>query len=205
MTNDFAPHIQTAMINPEDHIPASAPRLGNGFTRFLGRVLMKMLGYHFEGRFPDEKKMVLIASPHTTAKDLALAIATILSLGVKINFMMKKEAFVFPLKGLFVKLGGIPVDRANPKRVTIQILKTFRDSDKMWLAILPEGTRQSVDSWKTGFKRIADKAGVPIFIMGVDSRKKALVFDRLMKEDETIEDVRLYSKDKFTGINPEYD
>lgn len=166
---------------------------------------MKMLGYHFEGQFANEKKMILIASPHTTAKDLALAIGTILALGVKINFMMKKEAFVFPLKGLFIKLGGIPVDRANPKRVTLEVLHALRDSDKMWLAILPEGTRKSVDSWKTGFKRIADKADVPIFIMGVDSRKKALVFDRLARKDESVEDLRLYSREKFTGMNPEND
>ncbi len=119
--------------------------------------------------------------------------------------MMKQEAFFFPFKKLFVALGGVPVDRSKPKRAVLQTLKTFRDNEKFWLAILPEGTRKPVQSWKSGFIRIAAQADVPIFILGVDSRTKTLHLDRLAKPEEHAEQLRLYVKQKFTGINPKND
>jgi len=186
-------------------VPKSAPRIGNGFTRFVGRVLLRIVGYKIEGSFADEPKMIIIAAPHTSNWDLIIALGTILSLGVRINFMMKKEAFFFPLKGLFMALGGMPIDRSNPKAMVKQILRTFEQRDKFWYAILPEGTRKPVDSWKSGFVRIAEKADVPIFIMGVDSRTKTLHLDRLIKPGETTEALRQYVKDTFTGVNPRND
>jgi len=118
---------------------------------------------------------------------------------------MKKEAFFFPFKTLFIALGGVPVDRSNPKRVVVQTLRNFRDNEKFWLAILPEGTRKPVASWKPGFMRIADKAGVPIFIMGVDSYTKTLQLDRLVQDGEDAQALRQYVKQKFTGVNPKND
>ncbi|PHR94213.1 MAG: acyltransferase [Robiginitomaculum sp.] len=195
------------MIKPENHVPESAPRIGNRFTRFIGRCILRAFGYTFEGKFANEPKLVLIVSPHTSNWDLFLAIGTILALGVRINFMMKKEAFFFPLKSLFIALGGVPIDRSNPKRVVASTLRGFRDREKFWLAILPEGTRKPVNTWKSGFVRIAHKADVPIFIMGVDSRTKTLHLDKMVsagpKALEQAEELRLYSKERYCGINPE--
>ncbi len=193
------------MSKHSPQLPASAPRFGNTFTRFIGRLLLRIVGYKVAGRFADEPKMILIAAPHTSNWDLIIAFGTILSLGVRINFMMKKEAFFFPFKGLFMALGGIPVDRSNPKRVVVQTLRNFRDNEKFWLAILPEGTRKPVTSWKAGFMRIAKQADVPIFIMGVDSRTKTLVLDRLVDENEDAQALRQYVKQRFTGVNPRND
>ncbi|PHS38436.1 MAG: acyltransferase [Robiginitomaculum sp.] len=193
------------MNDQSPQVPPNAPRIGNGFTRFIGRVLLRIVGYKVEGTFADEPKMILIAAPHTSNWDLIIALGTILSLGVRINFMMKKEAFFFPVGGLFIALGGVPVDRSNPKRVVVQTLRNFRDNEKFWLAILPEGTRKPVTSWKAGFMRIAEKADVPIFIMGVDSRTKTLNLDRLVNEDEDAQALRQYVKQKFTGVNPRND
>ncbi|MEE9271994.1 MAG: 1-acyl-sn-glycerol-3-phosphate acyltransferase [Robiginitomaculum sp.] len=193
------------MINRETHVPENAPPLGNALSRFIGRVIISMLGYKFEGKFANEPKMVLIAAPHTSNWDLFLAIGTMLSLGVRINFMMKKEAFFFPFGGLFKALGGVMLDRSSPKKAVISTLKTFKTREKLWMVILPEGTRKPVDKWKSGFARIAKAANVPVFIMGVDSRTKTLHLDRLVNAGETPEDIRLYTKKKFTGINPKND
>lgn len=185
-----------------DHLPDQAPRFGNAFTRFVGRLLLRLTGYKIEGKFANEPKMILIAAPHTSNWDLIIALGTIMSLGVRINFMMKREAFKFPLGGLFKALGGVPIDRTKPKSAIVKTLKQFRDNDKFWLAILPEGTRKPVKSWKSGFMRIAEKAGVPVFIMGLDSRTKTLHLDRLAREDESVEDLRLYTKEKYCGLKP---
>ncbi len=207
LANDkwFSVFYTGAMSKHIPQVPQNAPRFGNGFTRFIGRILLRIVGYKIEGTFANEPKMILIAAPHTSNWDLIIALGTIVSLGVRINFMMKKEAFFFPFKGLFIALGGVPVDRSNPKRVVVQTLRNFRDNEKFWLAILPEGTRKPVKSWKQGFMRIADKAGVPIFIMGVDSRTKTLRLDRLVQENETADTLRQYVKDTFTGVNPKND
>ncbi|MBL4871726.1 MAG: 1-acyl-sn-glycerol-3-phosphate acyltransferase [Robiginitomaculum sp.] len=196
------------MTKISDHVPENAPRIGNAFTRFIGRMLLRLVGYKVEGTFANEPKMILIASPHTSNWDLIIALGTILSLGVRINFMMKKEAFFFPFKGLFMALGGVPLDRTSPKATVKQTLSTFEERDKFWLAILPEGTRKPVTTWKVGFIRIARNAGVPIFIMGLDNRTKTLHFDKLVepsqkgKAIEQAEELRLYCKEKYYGINP---
>ena len=39
------------------------------------------------------------------------------------------------------------------------------------LALAPEGTRKGVSQWKTGFYRIAVRAGVPILPVGFDYRE----------------------------------
>lgn len=129
--------------------------------------------------------------------------------------MMKKEAFFFPLGGLFKALGGVPLDRSKPKRAVVQTMKQFRDNDKFWLAILPEGTRKPVKTWKAGFIRIARNANVPIYMLGLDSRTKTLHLDRLIlpaantkkkssgSAVEQAEELRLYAMDKFYGVNPQ--
>jgi len=197
-----------------EQVPELAPRIGNAFTRFIGRVLLGLRGYKVEGKFPNEPKMIIIACPHTSNWDLIIALGTILSLGVRINFMMKKEAFFFPFKNLFMALGGVPLDRSSPKRAVVQTIKQFRDNEKFWLAILPEGTRKPVDSWKAGFFRIARSANVPVFMMGLDSRTKTLHLDKLVltaadiqakpkgSAVEQTELLRLYATKKFFGINP---
>ena len=206
--------MNTASEHLPKQVPEQAPRIGNALTRFIGRMLLRLKGYKIKGQYPNEPKMVIIAAPHTSNWDLILALGTILSLGVRINFMMKKEAFFFPLKNLFIALGGVPLDRSSPKRVVVQTLKQFRDNDKFWLAILPEGTRKPVQTWKPGFVRIARKANVPIFIMGVDSHTKTLHLDRLVWPVQVTdkktsgaaikqaEEIRLYVKEKYSGVNP---
>lgn len=195
------------MTKSENHLPASAPRMGNAITRFIGRCIMKAMGYTIVGKYADEPKMIIIVSPHTSNWDLMLAIGTILSLGMRLNFMMKKEAFVFPLKSLFIKLGGVPIDRKQAKNVVEQTLETFETREKFWLAIIPEGTRKSVSSWKSGFVRIAHQANVPIFIMGLDSRTKTLYLDKMVTASENAqeqaEELRLYSASKYSGMKPE--
>ncbi|PHR56999.1 MAG: glycerol acyltransferase [Robiginitomaculum sp.] len=194
------------MLEPEKHLHENAPRLGNRFTRFIGRLIVRSMGYDIKGKFPDEDKLILIVAPHTSNWDLFLAIGTILSLGVRMNFMMKKEAFRFPVKSCFIRLGGIPIERGSPQKVVKRTLRSFQERDKLWLAILPEGTRKPVKSWKSGFVRIAYKADVPIFIMGLDHPNKLLILDKMVKASPDplvqAEELRLYCKDKFSGMNP---
>ena len=70
------------------------------------------------------------------------------------------------------KLGGIPIHRSASHNVVSQIVDTFNASDRLLLAIAPEGTRRKVDRWKTGFWYIAVQAGVPVQLVSFDYEKR---------------------------------
>jgi 1-acyl-sn-glycerol-3-phosphate acyltransferase len=201
--------------NHKEQVPECAPRFGNGFTRWIGRMILRAMRYKITGKFPNEPKLVLAAGPHTSNWDLLLAMGTILALGVRINFMMKKEAFNNPLGGFFKMMGGIPIDRSSPKRTVVETLHAFKNRDKIWVAILPEGTRKPVKKYKAGFIRIARTADVPIFWMGLKGSERTLHLDRIFTPAVNTdakphgiaiiqaEEIRQYCKDNNTGMNPE--
>lgn len=160
-------------------VPDNAPTGGNGFTRWLGRTSLRLLGWRIEGALPDYRQLVLCGAPHTSNWDFILSIFTVLALGLRFSYVMKKEAFFWPMRGLFLKLGGIPLDRSSTTDVVEQIIRWYRSHDKVWLAITPEGTRSKVDKWKTGFLRIAYDVGAPVKLVSWDYSKKILYLDKM--------------------------
>lgn len=155
-------------------IPQAMPRAGNRFTRWLGRSLMRLIGWKLRGALPSEGKVIVAAAPHTSNWDFIIAIGTIMSLGLRISYLMKKEAFVWPFKGFFLWLGGIPIDRKASENTVDQIADWYSTHEKVWVVLTPEGTRSKVDKWKTGFLRIAEKADIPIFLVAWDYPTKTL-------------------------------
>lgn len=161
-----------------DNAP-NVPRAGNVFTRWLGRSILKVLGWRIVGELPNVKHVVVAAAPHTSNWDFIFAMSSIMAVGVKLSYLMKKEAFFWPFKSLFMSLGGIPIDRDASKDRVGQITQWYEKNEKVWVAITPEGTRSKVDTWKTGFLRIAEQAHVPVFLIGFDYQKKHVVLDRI--------------------------
>lgn len=189
-------------------VPENMPRSGNGFTRWLGRLILRLLGWKITGTIPNESKLVVIGAPHTSNWDFILTLSMIMALGLKMSFFMKEEAFFWPMKGFFMKMGGIPINRGKAGAVMKESIEWFKSSDKAWVAITPEGTRGKVDSWKSGFVRIAHGAGVPILIVGVKGPQKQLVFEKLViatdKFKEQAEELRQYMSEHYQGIRLEH-
>ena len=127
-----------------------------------------------------------------------------LSLGLKFSWMMKDTAFFWPLGGLWKALGGIPIDRRATTGVIDQMKVRFERGDPIWLGITPEGTRAKVDSYKTGYLRIAKGVGVPLFIVGIDAPNKRVVFDKLWDPIRDIAtenaEIQSYIETNYTGI-----
>ena len=75
-------------------------------------IFCKVLGWKVIGHLDrDIKKCVIIAVPHTSWWDFFLGIFSRAILGIEINYVAKKELFVFPF-GLFFKwTGGTPLNR----------------------------------------------------------------------------------------------
>lgn len=124
--------------------------------------LMERLGWSMRGEWPDLKKVVVIAAPHSSAWDVVIGLLLIQASGLKIVFMGKQEAFYWPLGPILRHFGGMPVNRAAPGGVVKQVADKMRESEQMWFALAPEGTRKAVKDWKTGFWKIAKQADVPV-------------------------------------------
>jgi len=144
------------------------------FSGTLGRLGLWMLGWHIDGQLPQLPKVVLIVAPHTSNWDFFVAIFAKLAVQLEAQWFGKHSIFFWPLGGIMRRLGGIPIDRSSPHGVVSQAVDLFRNSNRMWLGLSPEGTRQRVDRWKTGFYQIALNAGVPILLIGLDYSKKSI-------------------------------
>ena len=144
-------------------LPPSAGKMKTSqkMQRFC-KWLMERLGWSMQGEWPDLKKMVIIAAPHSSAWDVILGLLVIQGSGMKVVFMGKQEVFKWPLGSILKYLGGMPVNRAAPGGVIDQVVGEIQKSEQMWFALAPEGTRKAVKEWKTGFWKIAKQANVPV-------------------------------------------
>ena len=147
-------------------LPPNAPHVRrNAFTRWIGRSVLRLGGWHMVGEFPDVSRLVVIAAPHTSNWDAVWGLAAKLGLGLELRVLGKQELFVGPLGWLLHRLGVIPIDRDASHGVLRQAAQLMRDSERIWFTLAPEGTRKPVTRWKTGFWKIARTAGVPILPM----------------------------------------
>ena len=156
-------------------VGASVPRRGNAATRVLGRSLMRLWHWQIEGRFPDVPKAVLVVAPHTTNWDFLVCMLGMFALGLRINWLGKHTLFRWPLRGLMLWLGGIPVRRHSRTGTVAKLVDEFATRDALLLAIAPEGTRRAVSGWRMGFAHIAAGAGVPFAPIGLDWARRELV------------------------------
>lgn len=189
-----------------DVVSPSTPRMGNALSRWFGQTILDVLGWKIVGKLPDEKKAIIIGAPHTSNWDLIIALAAMLSVGLRFSWMMKKEAFFWPLGPLWKAMNGVPIDRSRKNDITQQMADWFKANDNVWLGITPEGTRSKVDKFKKGYLRMAYAANVPIFIVGINATTKEVVLDKLWKLTyDTEKDnraIKRYYDKNFTGINP---
>lgn len=189
-------------------IPESMPRTHHPMLQKFGRFMFDLLGWRFEGNAPDVAKAVVILVPHTSNWDFFMACFAKFALDLKASYLMKKEAFFWPFKRWLMWIGGIPIDRSQPTRIVTQVTKEYRDQSNMWLVITPEGTRKKVSKYKTGFVRIAHSARVPIIVVGLDYKKKAITFSKVVestgRHEQDAQALYHYCRETFQGRNPQY-
>lgn len=151
-----------------------APTWGNAISRGIARGLLKVLGWRIEARFPDLPKLVIVGAPHTSNWDGVVGVAAIVALGLRINWFAKDSLFRWPFRGILLWLGGVPIRRHKARGIVEQTADIFRESEKMYIVLAPEGTRSRAPTWKTGFHRIARAADAPILLAYVDYRRKVV-------------------------------
>ncbi len=167
------------------------PRWGNAVTRGIGRWALRLFGWGFEGRIPNEPKLVAIAAPHTCTADVFVGLAVILALGVRVRWLGKHTIFWRPLGSVLRWLGGIPVNRTAPSGMVGDVVRLIRREPQLFLGLAPEGTRARVEQWKSGFYRIATAAGVPIVPVALDySRHRIVIGEPLTPTGDYAADVK---------------
>ncbi len=146
------------------------------------------------------KKAIIITVPHTSWHDFYIGILLRSILNVKINFIGKKELFVFPAGWFFKLMGGIPIDRHTKENKVDIIAKLFEKKEELRMALAPEGTRKKVDKWRTGFYYIAKKAKVPIIMITFDFENKQNKISEPFYPTENIETDLELMRNYFKGV-----
>lgn len=174
----------------EIHIGSRVPRRGNAFSRGLGSLVLRLLGWRITGEMPDVPKLVIIVAPHTSNRDGVIGIAAVLALGLRMTLLGKHTLFRGPLGAFMRWVGAVPVNREQSGGIVATSLRKFREREKVFLAMAPEGTRHATEAWKTGFWHIAHEVGVPILVVGLDyGHKEVRLIRTLMPGDDVDADM----------------
>ncbi len=159
----------------------NVPQRGNAFSRGVGRLGMTLMGFRFEGSIPDVPRLVMIVAPHTSNWDFLVGLFAKLALGLRGRFIGKHTLFRGPFGWFLRWLGGIPVDRRAPGGIVESATLAMRAAERLYLVIAPEGTRKKAPTWKSGFYRIAQGAGVPILPVAFDYGRREIAFAPLFQ------------------------
>lgn len=167
----------------------------------------RLFGWKLKGAKPDLKKYIIIVAPHTSNWDFFVGLAARSMAEIKSQYLAKKSLFVIPIVGWFMRsVGGHPVDRSKRTNLVDQVVDVFNAQDEFVITITPEGTRSYNPEWKTGFYRIAAKAGVPIVMVAFDYQRKEVVINKPMYVtgdlDADIEKIKAYYR-TIPGKYPE--
>ena len=180
--------------------------------RWLAKfIYFKLLGWKIVGNtnFSKDsvKKSIIIAVPHTSWHDFYIGVLLRKIVGLKTNFVGKKELFKWPFGLYFKAIGGRALDRTPGQNKVEAIAKLFETDDEFRLTLAPEGTRKKVDEWKTGFYYIARAANVPIIMFTLDFKNKQNTISEPFYPTDNVEEdfkfMRSFFKD-VEGKIPEY-
>lgn len=172
-------------------------------------IYHKILGWKITGftNFDSVKKAVIITAPHTHWLDFPLGILLRSTLGVKVNFVGKKELFKWPYGFIFKALGGAPIERKKNENQVEAIARLFNKHEVFRMAMSPEGTRQKVEQWRTGFYYIAKTAKAPIIMFTLDFKNKQNHFSEPFYPTDDVEADFKFIKSFYQDVKgkiPEY-
>ena len=144
--------------------------------RIISVTILKLIGWKTRGMDLGKQRFVLIGAPHTSNWDVPLMLMVILKLRLRVFWMGKQYALSTLFRLVMKWLGGIPVNRTSSHNIVDQTVCKYREYDELVMLIPPEGTRDKVKEWKTGFYHIANLAAVPILLGYVDAANKEAGF-----------------------------
>jgi 1-acyl-sn-glycerol-3-phosphate acyltransferase len=137
-------------------------------------VLLRLLGWKVVLAQPIPPKSVVVFYPHTSNWDFAFGLLAKWATGIAFRWVGKHTLFATPLGALFVRWGGIPVNRRDPAGFVDTLTAAYAAHASFHLVITPEGTRSRTEHWKSGFHRLAVAAGVPVGLAFIDRPRREI-------------------------------
>lgn len=125
---------------------------------------------------PGIRKAVLVAAPHTSNWDFPITVAASWAANYKLRWLGKQSLLRPPLGWLLGPLGGIAIDRSRATGTVAALAETYREAERLIIAIPVSGTRSARPRWKSGFYHIAKEAQVPLLCAFVDYTKKQIAY-----------------------------
>jgi 1-acyl-sn-glycerol-3-phosphate acyltransferase len=175
-------------------------------THCLAGLILRLIGWRAVYTAPPGPKSVVLVYPHTSNWDFPLGVLFNAMNPIFIHWAGKDTLFCWPLRRLFLWLGGVPINRRQRTGMIAQLLGVFARNESFHLCITPEGTRGKTDHWKSGFYRLAIEAGVPVGLGFIDYCGKRVGVDRWItlsgNEEIDLALIRDYYADK-TALYPE--
>ncbi len=161
-------------------------------------------GWSAVGKAPKDQRFVIVAAPHTSNWDFLYFIGLTNELGIQPHFMAKESLFRWPWKNFLLDMGGVPVDRSGGKDIVAAMVQEFSKRKQFMLTIAPEGTRSSVQQWKTGFYHIAREANVPLVIGMMDyGNKTGGLIEAFMTTGDYKQDMKIIEKN-YKSVTPRH-
>lgn len=148
------------------------PSARKPLTQHIALALARLLGWQIEVPPAVPAKCLIVGAHHTSGSDFFVTLLYLFASNLRFRWIAKDSAFRWPFGWLMRRLGGIPVVRSARSNFVDQIVALYDASDRLRIAISPEGTRSEAGYWKTGFYYIAQGAGVPILLGYVDYPRK---------------------------------
>ncbi|MBS0393052.1 MAG: 1-acyl-sn-glycerol-3-phosphate acyltransferase [Proteobacteria bacterium] len=156
-------------------------------TQRLAAVILRRCGWRSIYTPPRAAHGIIIVYPHTSNWDFIIGLLFKFAVGLRANWAGKDTLFRWPLRRLFVRLGGIPVNRRARSGLVGSLLEEFSRRDWMWLALAPEGTRARTDHWKSGFYRLALAGGLPVALGFIDYGTRTVGIDTYLELSGDVE------------------
>ncbi len=166
---------------------AAIPRRGSAAWQWIGRGVLRLLGWRVEGEIADLPKLVIAVAPHTSNWDFVVGMAAMFALDLRLSFLGKHTLFRGPFAAPMRWMGGIPVDRSKPHGVVADAIAGFGRMERSILAIAPEGTRRRGAPFKSGFLHIARGARVPVVLAALDYEARCVRLGPTFTPGEDIE------------------
>lgn len=167
-------------------------------------MLTKLTKWTFRGDLYGISKSIVIMAPHTSYWDGIIAKCFLLKLGVRHNFLSKKELFRFPV-GLFLRwFGCIPVRGVKGHNAINDICRMMGQNTSLHVVIFPEGGFAPTEQWNPGFYYMAVKANVPIVVAYIDYKQKEVGVKGVIYDTSNIQQVYQEIRELYDGVTAKH-
>ena len=168
----------------------------------LSGIILKILGWKTNGKFPNIKKSIVIFAPHTSYFDALYGKLYFMNTGVNYKFITKEEYFKFPLKYFLKAFGSIPAYKN--KAYINQIVEVFSANNELHIILSPEGQLDKTAHWKKGFYYMSTKANIPIVVGYIDYKKKEMGIKGVVRDTSDMKKTMKEINNMYKNVNAKY-